>query len=170
MPPHLIPQSQSRQQPVRQRRFDYEPWLATALLVAGCVFLLSACPLVVSGLRAKEQDRDPLVSLARRSSDPGRPSDYRPATFMEKVQTRALLASFLVMMLSASAMAFRFFWSWRPRGLQRRWRRLRYNRCRGCGYSLTGNVSGVCPECGRPVSSLPRMQEHKASMKTPPPN
>ncbi len=21
-------------------------------------------------------------------------------------------------------------------------------RCRGCGYNLTGNVSGVCPECG----------------------
>ncbi|HOJ54604.1 MAG TPA: hypothetical protein PK184_09890 [Phycisphaerae bacterium] len=20
--------------------------------------------------------------------------------------------------------------------------------CRGCGYDLTGNVSGVCPECG----------------------
>ena len=22
------------------------------------------------------------------------------------------------------------------------------NTCRGCGYNLTGNVSGVCPECG----------------------
>lgn len=21
-------------------------------------------------------------------------------------------------------------------------------RCRGCGYDLTGNVSGTCPECG----------------------
>jgi hypothetical protein len=24
--------------------------------------------------------------------------------------------------------------------------------CRHCGYDLTGNVSGVCPECGNPVS------------------
>jgi hypothetical protein len=24
-------------------------------------------------------------------------------------------------------------------------------RCRGCGYNLTGNRSGVCPECGRPT-------------------
>jgi len=24
--------------------------------------------------------------------------------------------------------------------------------CSLCGYDLTGNVSGVCPECGRPVS------------------
>lgn len=22
--------------------------------------------------------------------------------------------------------------------------------CRKCGYDLTGNVSGVCPECGMP--------------------
>jgi hypothetical protein len=26
------------------------------------------------------------------------------------------------------------------------------NRCKGCGYSLIGNVSGVCPECGRAVT------------------
>lgn len=25
--------------------------------------------------------------------------------------------------------------------------------CRKCGYDLTGNVSGVCPECGEKVSS-----------------
>jgi hypothetical protein len=24
-------------------------------------------------------------------------------------------------------------------------------RCRKCGYNLTGNVSGRCPECGTPV-------------------
>jgi hypothetical protein len=23
--------------------------------------------------------------------------------------------------------------------------------CRGCGYNLAGNRTGVCPECGRPV-------------------
>lgn len=23
--------------------------------------------------------------------------------------------------------------------------------CRGCGYNLRGNTSGVCPECGAPV-------------------
>lgn len=32
-------------------------------------------------------------------------------------------------------------------------RRTRYcpGRCDRCGYDLTGNVSGVCPECGKPV-------------------
>lgn len=24
------------------------------------------------------------------------------------------------------------------------------NACRGCGYNMIGNVSGVCPECGKP--------------------
>jgi hypothetical protein len=28
----------------------------------------------------------------------------------------------------------------------------RPERCRRCGYSLHGNVSGVCPECGTPVT------------------
>jgi len=28
----------------------------------------------------------------------------------------------------------------------------REGHCQGCGYDLTGNVSGVCPECGTPVA------------------
>ena len=34
------------------------------------------------------------------------------------------------------------------RGPMRRWRRRRKGLCIKCGYNLTGNVSGVCPECG----------------------
>jgi len=37
------------------------------------------------------------------------------------------------------------------RGPLRRWRRRRKGRCLKCGYNLTGNVSGVCPECGTEV-------------------
>ena len=38
-------------------------------------------------------------------------------------------------------------------GLVRRRRllRVRSNRCIACGYNLTGNVSGVCPECGERI-------------------
>jgi hypothetical protein len=35
---------------------------------------------------------------------------------------------------------------------QRRKRKLR-GCCAKCGYNLTGNVSGVCPECGTPITS-----------------
>jgi hypothetical protein len=28
-------------------------------------------------------------------------------------------------------------------------------RCRACGYDLTGNVSGVCSECGAPTGEQP---------------
>jgi hypothetical protein len=26
--------------------------------------------------------------------------------------------------------------------------------CCECGYDLTGNISGRCPECGTPIASL----------------
>jgi hypothetical protein len=32
--------------------------------------------------------------------------------------------------------------------------RLRLGRCPRCGYDLTGNTSGVCPECGEPSSPM----------------
>jgi len=40
---------------------------------------------------------------------------------------------------------------WRPWIVARR----REGRCDACGYDLTGNVSGICPECGRAFTRLP---------------
>ena len=37
------------------------------------------------------------------------------------------------------------------RGPMRRWRWRRKGLCTKCGYNLTGNTSGVCPECGTEV-------------------
>ncbi len=37
------------------------------------------------------------------------------------------------------------------RGPLRRWRRGRAGHCRKCGYNLTGNQSGICPECGSEI-------------------
>jgi hypothetical protein len=31
----------------------------------------------------------------------------------------------------------------------------RAGRCVACGYDLTGNISGICPECGTKVSATP---------------
>lgn len=36
-------------------------------------------------------------------------------------------------------------------GPLRRWRRRRKGCCIRCGYNLTGNVTGVCPECGTEI-------------------
>ena len=36
----------------------------------------------------------------------------------------------------------------------RRNRRRRLGLCMCCGYDLTGNVSGVCPECGTGIERL----------------
>jgi hypothetical protein len=38
------------------------------------------------------------------------------------------------------------------RGPVRRWRRRRRGLCANCGYDLTGNTSGLCPECALPVA------------------
>lgn len=35
------------------------------------------------------------------------------------------------------------FWQWK--------RSRNSRRCCQCGYDLTGNVSGICPECGTPI-------------------
>lgn len=35
------------------------------------------------------------------------------------------------------------------RGPVRRFARCRWGQCLKCGYDLTGNATGVCPECGR---------------------
>ena len=37
------------------------------------------------------------------------------------------------------------------RGPLRRWRRRKRGKCQNCGYNLTGNVTGVCSECGTAV-------------------
>jgi len=42
--------------------------------------------------------------------------------------------------------------------LLRPWRRRRKGLCLKCGYNLTGNVSGVCPECGERVRATASMK------------
>jgi hypothetical protein len=49
------------------------------------------------------------------------------------------------------------------RGPVRRWHRRRRGMCAQCGYNLTGNVSGICPECGSPVQAF-RAPEHSADV------
>ena len=39
----------------------------------------------------------------------------------------------------------------------RRMRRRQANQCVKCEYNLTGNVSGVCPECGTPIRRRSRV-------------
>ena len=39
------------------------------------------------------------------------------------------------------------------RGPLRRWRRRKRGECLNCGYNLTGNVTGVCSECGTKIEA-----------------
>jgi len=39
--------------------------------------------------------------------------------------------------------------------------------CRQCAYDLTGNVSGVCPECGTSISNSPQHQQPSSKLLDP---
>jgi hypothetical protein len=54
---------------------------------------------------------------------------------------------FLVCAPSAGYLLWVAVWRWRRRGAGKS------GACETCGYTLTGNVSGVCPECGSRLSN-----------------
>lgn len=66
-----------------------------------------------------------------------------------------LPGGYMDMELLAGAMATAFLWFGLAIGVLLRWRHIRlgqrgtHPRCQGCGYDLTGNVTGRCPECGK---------------------
>ena len=63
--------------------------------------------------------------------------------------------SYLVLPLAPFAVLFAVppaLWGWLR---LRKHRRQLESFCTACGYDLTGNTSGVCPECGTPVQSKP---------------
>jgi hypothetical protein len=68
---------------------------------------------------------------------------YQAGTFVDRHVYAPMWSIFLLTLLYPSAKL-----GWFVRGPLRRARRLRMRRCEACGYDLTGNVSGVCSECG----------------------
>ena len=48
---------------------------------------------------------------------------------------------------------------WQSAQAVKRWKR---GRCVTCGYDLTGNVSGVCPECGTAIARKTRPTEGRS--------
>ncbi len=63
-----------------------------------------------------------------------------------RIDLQIQIALFLAVVATAlfARLAYRFF----------KWQRNQRPECLECGYNLTGNVSGVCPECGTPVHRL----------------
>ena len=61
--------------------------------------------------------------------------------FLTTIEQRLTLVVPLMVFSAYPAISF-------IRGPLRRWRRRRKGLCLKCGYDLTGNVTGVCPECG----------------------
>ena len=75
----------------------------------------------------------------------GRPLWHRVRGFfwVPKVDAGGVWVGFGLPLIFASAVTAYLFW--------RDSRRIPPGHCRKCGYDLTGNESGICPECGEPV-------------------
>lgn len=65
---------------------------------------------------------------------------------------RLTIPAWFIAMAAAILPAMRLYRLLRRRNLARRLRRQPL--CASCLYDLTGNVSGVCPECGTKISSI----------------
>lgn len=66
---------------------------------------------------------------------------------------------FVPLVLLLVFVLFLWFYPWRCPACgkwqtRRAFRRQRLGRCVHCDYDLTGNVSGVCPECGEKIASI----------------
>jgi hypothetical protein len=65
-------------------------------------------------------------------------------------KTRIVGVPFWLLCLVTAVPPLTFLNSTRKRRI--RIARVKANRCSACGYNLTGNTSGVCPECGTPTT------------------
>jgi hypothetical protein len=60
------------------------------------------------------------------------------------------LGQILTLLIAAAGM---YLWCRLDRPHEIRAKRLAKGQCLACGYDLTRNVSGVCPECGEPAGA-----------------
>ena len=54
----------------------------------------------------------------------------------------------LLLRVAAALIGLPLVWIYGVHWRDQRERRIAAGRCASCGYPLTGNVSGTCPECG----------------------
>ena len=67
-------------------------------------------------------------------------------SYSGQIHSRGVAAPYWIIVLLTAILPALWF-----RDHLARRRRLRTGLCRSCGYDLTGNTSGVCPECGEVI-------------------
>ncbi len=84
---------------------------------------------------------------------------YAIARLLTSISIARLVAMPITMLLCSAALLVVFVWAmWPERKRLRRFFREELCKCGlptclGCGYNLTGNTSGVCPECGTEIET-----------------
>jgi hypothetical protein len=69
-----------------------------------------------------------------------------------RAQARPTPYSFLTPL---AMIPYLFCVGWRVTTELQKAKRRKNNLCLGCGYSVTANVSGICPECGQTIEAAP---------------
>ena len=133
-------------------------WVASAFLYFGAVFP-SGWKIAVGYGRVSVSSSDDLTSLSvvagwriDRNQSPGLRfwfPEYRTYFGVHEVLVPGWIPFLLV------AIPTGLLW-WRDR------RRIPPGHCQKCGYDLTGNLSGVCSECGEPVAGQTVSADSKA--------
>lgn len=87
------------------------------------------------------------ISLVPSETNAGSVANQQTSVMMTDVDFSGWLFLVLVVLLSAYPA---FAGARRYKGFRRR----QLDRCPQCGYNLSGNESGVCPECGTPTGAF----------------
>lgn len=76
--------------------------------------------------------------------------DHQPSSHRYAIPSKALVYSGVIAVLIASTGLAVLMQRWVMRRRRQGWPPV-YSICEQCGYNLTGNTSGTCPECGTPI-------------------
>ncbi len=102
----------------------------------------------------------PFVVLAASFLGLGRPGRWQPSWSVRLIGGLALATTIVAYIISSAPLLTASVFVAVINGLVGRWiiqrqyaelvKRLKHGKCLHCGYDLTGNTSGTCPECGKP--------------------
>ena len=103
------------------------------------------------------------ANLRKETSSVNRRSKIGPVSVRSTIDFRRPIRTdwlFLPLWVPCTGIAF-FLAVYLLPPLIQRWSRKRKGLCGACGYDLTGNLSGVCPECATPIFSAAKINQEK---------
>ncbi|MBP7934220.1 MAG: hypothetical protein KA354_06175 [Phycisphaerae bacterium] len=122
-------------------------WVSATMIVVGLLAVLGAWisgTLIAANLQDKLIGNGPAIPVVSAAYLAYEREQLRPCWVLGLAGAGLVLAGAAILMARATA---------QTRSFRRRLARKLSGYCGHCNYDLTGNTSGVCPECGAAVAS-----------------